>query len=50
MVKDGNKATTNTVISKSSEKGERRAQKINTSTAFETCNEQISPFGEEKSE
>ena len=45
MVKDGNKATTNTLISKGSEEGERRARKINASTAFETCTEQISPFG-----
>lgn len=45
MVKKQNNDITNNLISKGFQNGELRARKINASTAFETCTEQISPFG-----
>ena len=45
MVKKQNKDITKSLNSKGSEQKERRARKIDASTIFETCTEQISPFG-----
>jgi hypothetical protein len=45
MVKKQNKGITKTLNSKGSEDKEPRARKINASTVFETCTEQITPFG-----
>jgi hypothetical protein len=45
MVKKRNQDITKSVSSKGSEEEEPRAGKINASTVFETCTEQISPFG-----
>jgi hypothetical protein len=45
MVKLQNIDITNSLASKGFEEGELRARKINASTRFETCTEQISPFG-----
>ncbi|MBU2497736.1 MAG: IS1380 family transposase [Proteobacteria bacterium] len=45
MVKMQNRDITNSLASKGLEQRESRARKINSSTAFETCTEQISPFG-----
>ena len=45
MVKRQKKDITNGPISKGYEENEPRARKINASTVFETCTEQISPFG-----
>jgi hypothetical protein len=45
MVKKQNKDITNNRVSKGSEEKEPRARKINASTVFETCTEQITPFG-----
>ena len=45
MVRKQNKDTTNSPISKEFAQTEARARKINASTVFETCTEQITPFG-----
>ena len=45
MVRKQNQDITKSVNSKGSEEKEPRARKINASTVFETCTEQISPFG-----
>jgi hypothetical protein len=45
MVTRQKKDITNSLISKGYEENEPRARKINASTVFETCTEQISPFG-----
>ena len=45
MVKKQNKDITKSLNSKGSEEKELRARKINATTVFETCTEQISPFG-----
>ena len=45
MVKKRNKGITKNRISKGSGERGRRARRIKASTAFETCTEQISPFG-----
>ena len=45
MVIKQKKDTTKSPNSKGFEEKERRARKINASTVFETCTEQISPFG-----
>jgi hypothetical protein len=45
MVKKQNKDITNNPIRKGFEEIEPRARKINASTVFETCTEQITPFG-----
>jgi len=45
MVKKQNNDITKSRNGKGSLEKERRARKINASTAFETCTEQISPFG-----
>ncbi|MFH1351023.1 MAG: IS1380 family transposase [Pseudomonadota bacterium] len=45
MVKKRNKGITNNPISKGFGEREPRARKINASTVFETCTEQITPFG-----
>lgn len=45
MVRKQNKDTTNSPISKEFGQTEARARKINASTVFETCTEQITPFG-----
>jgi len=45
MVKMQNRDITNSLASKGLEARESRARKINASTVFETCTEQISPFG-----
>ncbi|MFH1125356.1 MAG: transposase [Pseudomonadota bacterium] len=45
MVKLQNRDITNSLASKGLEERESRARKINASTTFETCTEQISPFG-----
>ena len=45
MVHTKKKGITNNVISKGFEERESRARKINASTVFETCTEQITPFG-----
>jgi hypothetical protein len=45
MVKMRNKDITNSLASKGNEEGGLRARKINASTHFEVCSEQISAFG-----
>ena len=45
MVKKQNEDITKNLNSKDSEEKEQRTRKINASTVFETCTEQISPFG-----
>ena len=45
MVKMQNRDITNSLASKGLEERGSRAKKINASTAFEICTEQISPFG-----
>jgi hypothetical protein len=45
MVKKQNQDITKSLNSKGSENKEPRARKINASTVFESCTEQISPFG-----
>lgn len=45
MVKKQNHDITKSLNSKGSEENEPRARKINASTVFETCTEQITPFG-----
>jgi hypothetical protein len=45
MVKMQNRDITNSLASKGFEERESGAGKTNTSTVFETCTEQISPFG-----
>lgn len=45
MVKKQKNYITKSLISKDSEEKEQRARKINASTVFETCTEQITPFG-----
>jgi len=45
MVKKRNKGITKSLVSKGFEERGSRARKINASTVFETCTEQISPFG-----
>jgi hypothetical protein len=45
MVKKQKKRITNNLTSKGSKDREPRARKINASTVFETCTEQITPFG-----
>jgi hypothetical protein len=45
MVKKQNKGITKTIISKGFEEKAARARRISASTVFETCSEQISPFG-----
>jgi len=45
MVMKQSQSITNNLASKGLEEGVSRARKINASTVFETCTEQISPFG-----
>ena len=45
MVKKRNNGNTKSFISKGFEVKDERARKINASTAYETCTEQLSPFG-----
>ena len=45
MVKKQDNGNTKSAISKGSEVMDERARKINASTVYETCSEQLSPFG-----
>ena len=45
MVKKQNKDITKSPISKGSKVKDQRARRINASTVYETCTEQLSPFG-----